>query len=53
MKNITLTDGLTIEMLKSKYNWILKASIKNAVIGLNEFGLVWYSGNWINGTWLG
>lgn len=54
--NITLVDGLTIERLKIRYNWIFNATIDNAIIGEDENGLVWYTGNWycgdwINGTW--
>jgi hypothetical protein len=51
VNNILLTDDLTIEILKVKYNWILNASIKNVVLGLDDYGLVWYSGEWICGEW--
>ena len=51
VNNILLTDDLTIELLKVRYNWILNASIKNAVLGLDDYGLVWYSGEWICGEW--
>lgn len=50
--NIILTDGLTIEKLKIKYNWILNASIKNCILGEDSYGLVWYSGEWICGEWM-
>lgn len=49
--NMLLTDDLTIEMLKIKYNWILNASVKNCIIGLDSYGIVWYSGEWICGEW--
>ena len=51
VNNILLTDDLTIELLKVRYNWILNASIKNAVLGLDDYGLVWYMGEWICGEW--
>ena len=51
INNILLTDDLTIEILKVKYNWILNANIKNAVLGQNDYGLVWYMGEWICGEW--
>jgi hypothetical protein len=51
VNNILLTDDLTIEILKVRYNWILNASIRNAVLGLDDYGLVWYMGEWICGEW--
>ena len=51
INNILLTDDLTIEILKVRYNWILNASIKNAVLGMDDYGLVWYMGEWICGEW--
>ena len=51
VNNILLTDGLTIEILKIKYNWVLNASLRNAVLGQNDYGLVWYMGEWICGEW--
>ena len=42
VNNILLTDDLTIEILKVRYNWILNANVKNAVLGLDDYGLVWY-----------
>ena len=38
-------------MLKIKYNWIFNANIKDAIIGEDRNGLVWYSGTWVDGTW--
>lgn len=49
--NITLVNGLTVENLKIKYQWIFNAIIENAIIGEDSYGLVWYSGNWICGEW--
>lgn len=42
---------LTLDKVKIKYNWIFNAQIKDAVIGEDDYGLVWYSGTWVNGTW--
>lgn len=47
----SLVDGLTLEKIKVKYNWILNAVIENAIIGEDDYGLIWYTGNWIAGTW--
>ena len=46
-------DGLTPEIVKKKYPWLMSAKFKNAVIGEDRhyYGLVWYSGNWLDGTW--
>ena len=46
-----LVDGLTIQKIKIKYNWILNAIIEDAIIGEDDYGLVWYTGTWISGTW--
>jgi len=51
--NILLTDNLTIEILKIRYNWFLNASVKNCIVGENENGLVWYYGEWVCGEWEG
>lgn len=51
LDNIILTNNLTIEKIKIKYNWILNASVKNCVIGEDDYGLVWYMGEWICGEW--
>jgi hypothetical protein len=50
--NIILTNNLTIEKVKIKYNWLLNASVKNCIIGEDDYGLVWYSGEWICGEWI-
>lgn len=50
--NMILVSGLTIEILKIKYNWILNASVRNCIIGEDQNGLVWFSGEWICGDWM-
>ena len=40
--NIILTNNLTIEKVKIKYNWLLNASVKNCIVGEDSYGLVWY-----------
>jgi hypothetical protein len=50
-QNITLLDGLTPDMIKIKYLWLLNAEVSNAIIGENKDGLVWYSGDWLDGYW--
>ena len=47
-----LRDGLTIEEIKTKYSWLLKARMKDAVIGESQGYLVWYNGTWKGGIWL-
>lgn len=49
--NITFTNGLTLEKVKMKYNWLLNAKVEDALIGEDANGLVWYSGNWLCGEW--
>ena len=46
-----LRDGLTIEEIKAKYPWILKAKISNVIIGERNGHLVWYNGTWKDGIW--
>ena len=46
-----LIDSLTIDTLSLTYPWILEAEIKDAVIGLDQNGLVWYKGIWESGRW--
>lgn len=46
-----MVDTLTLDKVKIKYNWIFNAQIKDAIIGEDANGLVWYSGTWVNGTW--
>ena len=48
---ITFKNGLSVEIIKEKYPWLMQAKFKNAVIGKNENGIVWYRGTWIDGTW--
>ena len=48
-----MVGGMSIDDVKIKYNWFLNAEVKNAVIGENKNGLVWYEGDWICGTWEG
>lgn len=50
--NYRLVDGLTVQQLELKYYWILNADMRNAIIGENDNGLVWYQGDWLCGTWL-
>jgi len=50
--NITFVNGLTLERVKIKYNWLLNAKVKDAIIGENERGIVWYFGDWICGEWV-
>ena len=55
-----LIDGLNIEILASRFPWVLEAEISSAVLGLDS-DLIWYkgiwecgrwfSGTWISGTW--
>ena len=46
-----MVGGLTLDKVKIKYNWIFNAKIRDAIIGEDQNGLVWYSGTWENGTW--
>jgi len=50
--SITLVNGMTIEKLKVKYIWIFNAVIEDAIIGEDEYGLVWYKGTWVCGDWV-
>lgn len=47
-----LRDGLTLDMIQNKFSWLLKAKIKDAILGLFENNLIWYNGTWIDGTWI-
>ena len=51
VNNITFVDGLTLETVKMKYHWLLNASVKDAIIGQDSYGLVWYFGEWFCGEW--
>jgi hypothetical protein len=48
-----LIDDLSIVDLNNKYPWILESEIRNALIGKDDNGLVWYSGIWDCGRWFG
>jgi hypothetical protein len=48
-----LVDGLNVEQLAIQFPWILEAEISDAVLGLDDGGLVWYSGTWECGRWFG
>jgi hypothetical protein len=50
--NMILVSGLTIEIVKLKYNWLLNATVKNCIVGEDDYGLVWYSGEWVCGEWV-
>lgn len=50
--NLILVDGLTIELVKLRYNWFLNANVKNCIVGEDSYGLVWYSGEWLCGEWI-
>lgn len=49
--NVIFVDGLTLERIKIKYNWLLNANIKDAIIGEDANGIVWYFGEWYDGEW--
>jgi hypothetical protein len=49
----TCVDGLSISIISERFPWILNADISNAIIGYDESGLIWYSGNWNSGRWFG
>jgi len=51
--NFKMVGGLTLDKLKIRYIWFLNAEVKDAIIGEDDNGLVWYSGTWINGIWEG
>jgi len=51
LTNYTMVDGLTPEKIKRKYIWLLNALVEDAIVGEDEYGLVWYSGTWYGGEW--
>lgn len=51
--NFRLIDGMTLNKLETDYHWIMNADIKDAIIGEDEKGLVWYQGIWRSGLWEG
>lgn len=50
--NVIFVDGLSLEKIKMKYNWLLNAKVKDAIVGENDKGLVWYCGEWYCGEWV-
>lgn len=49
--NYRIVDGMTLKELEDKFYWVLNADIRNAIIGEDTSGFVWYQGDWIAGTW--
>lgn len=49
--NIIMVDCLTQDIIKRKYIWLLNATVENAIVGQDSYGLVWYSGTWYSGEW--
>lgn len=45
----TLVDGLSVKKLEQNYHWILNATLRDAVVGEDADGLVFYSGEWVDG----
>jgi hypothetical protein len=43
---------LTVSTLENEYSWVLNATLNNARIGLGTNGIIFYSGDWICGTFL-
>ena len=50
--NITFVNGLTMERVRIKYNWLLNAKVKDVIVGEDDYGLVWYFGEWFCGEWI-
>ena len=48
-----MVDGLSVSSLYRNYGWVLESDIKDAIIGQDSNGLVWYSGDWSSGRWFG
>jgi hypothetical protein len=46
-----LIDGMNLDVLVTKYPWILEAEISGATIGFDGVELVWYKGIWECGRW--
>jgi hypothetical protein len=46
-------DGLTDDIIKDKFSWLLEKDIvlSNLVIGQKGNKLIWYDGDWYKGTW--
>lgn len=49
--NVIFVNGMSLEKVKIKYNWLLNAKVKDAIIGENDRGIVWYFGDWYCGEW--
>jgi hypothetical protein len=48
-----LRDGLTEDLIRSHYSWILNATFENVILGLKSENIVLYGGTWIDGEWAG
>lgn len=48
-----LIDGLNLIDINDNYSWLLEAEIKDAIIGVDNNGPIWYSGTWNCGRWFG
>jgi hypothetical protein len=46
-------DGLSLDEVSNFFPWFLEAEVTNAIIGRDDNGLVWYSGDWLCGRWFG
>lgn len=46
-----LLNGLTLESIKKKYRWVLKAKFREAILGEINNRLIWYDGYWDGGEW--
>ena len=51
LTNITLIDGLSPDIIKRRYIWLFNAIIEDAILGQDDYGLVWYTGIWYAGEW--
>jgi len=49
--NVIFVNGMSLEKVKISYNWLLNAKVKDAIIGENDRGIVWYFGDWYCGEW--
>ena len=46
-----LVNGMDLTIIKDNYSWLLEAEIRNAYIGVDGNGPVWYDGTWLCGRW--
>lgn len=53
MYKFKLLDGLTVMELEQRFPWVLEAELENAIIGLENNEIVFYSGIWHCGRWFG